>query len=146
MTIALVSDGFDPLHVGHVRLILEAGKLGPVCVLLNSNSWLIRKKGRFFMPFAERKEVLAGLKPVVAVLGFDDSDDTAVDGLKRAKAAFPRHPLTFCNGGDRPRDAVPELEHCERAGIGVLFGVGGGKIQSSSRLLDGWIAKTEAVA
>ena len=41
-----VSGGFDPIHVGHVRMILEAATLGErVIVIANSDAWLKRKKG-----------------------------------------------------------------------------------------------------
>ena len=40
-----ISGGFDPLHVGHVRLIESASEHGDVFVILNSDEWLMRKKG-----------------------------------------------------------------------------------------------------
>ena len=53
----MVSGGFDPIHVGHVRMIREAARYGDVIVVLNSDEWLMRKKGYIFMPFEERKEL-----------------------------------------------------------------------------------------
>ena len=42
---ALVSGGFDPVHIGHVQMFKEAGNLADkVVVLLNSDDWLINKK------------------------------------------------------------------------------------------------------
>ena len=43
-------------------------------------------------------------------------------------------PSIFANGGDR--EDVPEKEICEKLGIETVFGVGGGKIQSSSKLIE----------
>ena len=42
--IIAVSGGFDPIHIGHVRMIREAAKLGHVVVILNSDEWLKKKK------------------------------------------------------------------------------------------------------
>ena len=49
----MVSGGFDPVHVGHIRLILEAAKFGDVIVIANSDKWLFRKKGFVFMTFEQ---------------------------------------------------------------------------------------------
>jgi len=43
--IVAVSGGFDPVHVGHVRLFKEAKKLGDkLVVILNNDNWLRKKK------------------------------------------------------------------------------------------------------
>ena len=34
--IVCVSGGFDPIHIGHVRMIQDAAKLGHVIVIANS--------------------------------------------------------------------------------------------------------------
>ena len=52
--IVVVSGGFDPIHSGHIKLIKEAAKHGEVVVLLNSDLWLQKKKGKEFLPFIER--------------------------------------------------------------------------------------------
>ena len=52
MKIVLVSGGFDPLHSGHIAYFQAAKKLGDkLVVALNSDEWLIRKKGKAFMPW-----------------------------------------------------------------------------------------------
>ena len=77
--VSIVSGGFDPVHSGHINLMLAARELGDqLIVLLNSDAWLSRKKGRPFMNFFERKMVLENLWFVDHVIDFDDSDDTAV--------------------------------------------------------------------
>ena len=43
-----VSGAFDPIHVGHIRYIREAAKLGDrLVVILNRDGFLLRKKGLF---------------------------------------------------------------------------------------------------
>ena len=46
----MVSGGFDPIHVGHVRMIREAAQHGGVVVVANSDDWLLRKRDIFLCP------------------------------------------------------------------------------------------------
>ena len=57
--IVLISGGFDPVHSGHIALIQEASKFGDVVVLLNSDQWLCKKKGKEFLSYEERKIIIA---------------------------------------------------------------------------------------
>jgi D-beta-D-heptose 7-phosphate kinase/D-beta-D-heptose 1-phosphate adenosyltransferase len=52
--IIAISGGFDPAHLGHVRLIDGAAEYGKVVVILNSYEWLRRKKGYVFMDWNSR--------------------------------------------------------------------------------------------
>ena len=53
MRIIIVSGGFDPLHSGHIAHFKAAKELGDLLIVgLNSDDWLIRKKGKPFMPIA----------------------------------------------------------------------------------------------
>jgi len=126
----VVSGGFDPVHIGHVRLILAAAEYGDVIVVANSDSWLYRKKGFVFMTWEQRKEILEALKGVVRVEWVDDTDETVCEALKRIK------PTYFANGGDRKDDNVPEVAVCNELGIEMLWNMGGGKIESSSDLVN----------
>ena len=50
--IVMVSGGFDPVHIGHVRLFNEAKKLGDeLVVVINNDNWLHFKKGFAFGTF-----------------------------------------------------------------------------------------------
>ena len=79
--IVVVSGGFDPIHSGHIKLIKEAAKHGEVVVLLNSDLWLQKKKGKEFLPFIERSIIMNELKNVIDVIEFDDEDKTCIDSV-----------------------------------------------------------------
>jgi len=133
--IYMTSGGFDPLHIGHARCILETTEMadadgGYVIVVVNGDGFLERKKGGAFMPEEERAEIIAGLRGVDAVLIWDDGTQNVIGAIEKLK------PTYFTKGGDRaaPED-IPEWGICQEIGCDVLFNVGGGKIQSSSWLL-----------
>ena len=125
-----ISGGFDPVHVGHLRMIREAAQFGRLIVIVNSDEWLMRKKGYIFMPFNERCEILQGFEGVQETVCVDDSDGTVCEALEQLKPTF------FANGGDRKSTNTPEIELCEKLGIKLLWYVGGGKVQSSRTLVD----------
>ena len=124
-----VSGGFDPVHIGHVRMILEASRHGEVIIIANSDEWLLRKKGYVFMPFEERAEILKAFRGVTEVVKAIDTDNTVCDSLREIRPTF------FANGGDRKLDNTPEMDVCQELGIDMIWNVGGGKIQSSSSLV-----------
>ena len=128
-----VSGGFDPMHVGHVRMIQAASKVGDVVVILNSDSWLERKKGYKFMTWEERAEIIRALYGVVNVVPVYDNDDTVCETLRHLKEDMDLD--YFANGGDRKMTNTPEMDLCKKIGIEMLWNVGGGKIQSSSDLV-----------
>ena len=126
----MVSGGFDPVHIGHIRMILDASQYGDVIVVANSDDWLFRKKGFVFMTFEERAEILASIKGVIKVTGVDDHDGTV------CKAISTEKPDYFANGGDRKKHNTPEQALCELLGVEMLWGVGGDdKVNSSSALV-----------
>ena len=127
----MVSGGFDPMPIGHVRMIQEAAReFGEVIVAVNSDDWLLRKKGYVFMPWEERAEIARAIQGVTKVVAFDDSDNTACDAIRTHRPTF------FANGGDRTTNNTPEQAVCEEIGVQMVWGVGGGKIQSSSELVN----------
>ena len=70
MKIVVVSGGFDPLHTGHINLLESAAAYGDrLVVLVNSDDWLTRKKGRPFMPFEERATIIERMHMVDNVYG-----------------------------------------------------------------------------
>lgn len=136
MKIVAVSGGFDPVHIGHIRLFNEAKKLGKqLVVILNNDNWLLDKKGFVFMNQNERKELLLALRAVDKVVisshKSHDEDRSVCKELKKIR------PNVFANGGDRVEKNVPEVDFCKNNKVEMVFNVGkGGKIQSSSWLTD----------
>jgi cytidyltransferase-like protein len=125
-----VSGAFDPIHVGHIRHLRDAAKLGDrLVVILNSDDFSLRKKGFVFMPFAERKEILESIKGVDEVIACVDEDQTVCKTLELIK------PQVFAKGGDRiGPENIPEAETCRKIGCKLVVDVGGEKIESSSEL------------
>ena len=138
MKIAIVSGGFDPVHVGHIELFEKAkGMADDLLVIVNDDAFLERKKGKPFMPLTERLKVVESLKPVTMVVESSDEDDTVCNTLQWIRALYKskyKH-MMFCNGGDRTgKGETPEHITCEQIGIKPVYGLGE-KIQSSSWLL-----------
>ena len=132
----VVSGGFDPMHRGHVQMIREASHYGNVVVVLNSDEWLIRKKGYKFMSFEERAFILGNIKGVSVVTNVLDGDDTVCEALRRIKPDY------FANGGDRHAKSTPESVFCKNNSIETLWGIGGeNKSNSSSWILKQWKEK-----
>lgn len=117
----MISGGFDPIHVGHIRLIREAAKYGDVIVAMNSDEWIFRQKGFNSIGFNERKEFLMAIKGVVEVVSVCDEDDTVCAALIEHK------PTYFANGGNRNENNTPESIVCKELGIKMLWQVGGTK-------------------
>lgn len=132
--IVCVSGGFDPIHVGHVRMVQEAATLGDeLVVIINNDHWLMKKKGYVFMPQDQRREIIEGLRGVTRVVftshELNDEDRSVCRELREIR------PHIFANGGDRFADNIPEALVCRELGIETVFNVGqGGKVQSSSWL------------
>ena len=132
----VVSGGFDPVHIGHLRMFKEAKKLGDrLVVILNNDNWLKKKKGYVFMPQEERKEIIQGFRDVDdVVLSFHSEEPIDMSVCAELRALKPD---IFANGGDRVHDNIPEVSVCEELGTKMIFSIGqGGKVQSSSWLVE----------
>jgi len=139
--VVAVSGGFDPIHIGHVRMFQEAKRLGDkLVVIVNNDNWLLKKKGYAFMPEQERKEIIeaiAGVDQVMLTFHVENPEDMSVS----AELAALR-PDIFANGGDRTDKNTPEMAICAAIGCRMEYAVGrGGKVQSSSWLVDAANAK-----
>jgi len=143
MKIVVVSGGFDPIHSGHIAYLNEASKLGDKLVVgVNSDAWLVRKKGRAFMPITERRAIVGSLKSVDVTMEFDDSDGSAIKLLEELRNSYSYADIIFANGGDRTATNIPEMSVKD---VSFEFGVGGeNKANSSSWILEEWKSpKTE---
>ena len=135
--IVVVSMGADPIHIGHLRHIADAKKLGDrLIVILNNDNWLKNKKGYVFMTESERAKIIMAMRGVDGVIltkhTLGDKDKSVARELGMIK------PDIFAKGGDRSADNIPEAEKevCEKFNIKVISQVGGSKVQSSSWLID----------
>ena len=109
--VVLANGCFDLLHVGHVRYLHEARRLGDVLFVgINDDAAVARLKGpgRPLMPAAERVELLASLRDVDHVVVFDD--DTA----DRLVASIQPH--VHAKGTDYTTDSVPEAAAVRASG------------------------------
>jgi len=137
----VISGGFDPIHIGHLRMIKDASKLGTkLIVIANCDRFLVDKKGYVFMPIEERLEILESFDGVDRAVESIDDDMTVCKTIEWL--AKDEDIACFANGGDRRNeDDIPESFVCEKYGIEMEFNVGGGKIQSSSSLVGGEVKK-----
>ena len=145
-TVVVVSGGVVPIHAGHGRLFKGGRRPGEkLVVILNNDNWLRVKRQHVFMPENERKEIIKALESVDEVIltrHHKHSKDISVCGELAAL-----RPHIFANGGDRKPDGdpVPEVHLCAKLGIKMVYNVGrGGKVQSSSWLLKGYMKKVNS--
>ncbi len=125
---ALANGCFDLLHVGHVRLLVDARRHCDVLVVaLNSDESTRAGKGpsRPFVPLGERLEVVAALVGVDYVTSFGEP---TADAIIRAL-----RPELLVKGTDRTPDDVPERNTLAACGGRVLI-CGDPKAHSTSDL------------
>jgi len=135
MITVAVSGGFDPLHIGHLEYFEQAKKLGDrLVVIVNNDAFLIRKRGRVFMPLADRVKIIKALKIVDEVVISIDKDDSVIETLRMVR------PDIVGNGGDRTA-TEDELQLAKEIGFKMVWGLGG-KIRSSSNIVNDYLKDT----
>ena len=137
--VSLVTGGFDPIHSGHISYFEIAKDLSNYLVVgINTNEWLTRKKGQYFLPWIERAEIIRHLDMVDAVISWDDSDDSALGAI--AKCLEISEKVVFCNGGDRTKTNIPEQKgYDDDPRVEFVYGTGGeDKMNSSSWILNSY--------
>jgi rfaE bifunctional protein nucleotidyltransferase chain/domain len=106
---------FDLLHVGHVRYLREARRLGDALIVAINSDRAVRElkgAGRPVVSEGERAEVLAALEAVSYVTIFDElSPRTLIAELL---------PDVLVKGGDYALDEIHGREEVERAGGRVV--------------------------
>lgn len=136
--IIITSGFFNPIHIGHINLLREAKKLGDILIVIVDNDRQIKAKGSApFMSEKERVEIIKSLKYVDHVFLSIDEDVSIPKSIEAVTRLYPGE-LFFAKGGDRNSKNIPENERevCKKFNIKIINGVGGGKVQSSSWLLD----------
>jgi cytidyltransferase-like protein len=147
--VVMVSGGFDPVHIGHIRLFKEAKKMGDkLIVVLNNDNWLRKKKGKEFMSEKERKEIIEAFGCVDKVIISEHPKNP--EDMSICRELIKIKPDIFANGGDRDeKDSIDpnsslyrERQIHKKFGIKMVYNVGkGGKIRSSSDLLKNYSQK-----
>ncbi|PYV42173.1 MAG: D-glycero-beta-D-manno-heptose 1-phosphate adenylyltransferase [Acidobacteria bacterium] len=104
-TIVLANGCFDWLHVGHIRYLEGARRLGDLLIVgLNSDDSVRKLKGplRPLMPENERAEILAAISFVDYIVIFNEPT------VERLLLQF--RPDIHCKGTDYTADNVPERD------------------------------------
>jgi rfaE bifunctional protein nucleotidyltransferase chain/domain len=133
--IVLANGCFDLLHVGHVRYLRAARRLGDVLFVgVNGDAAVARLKGRGrpLMPARERVEILAALRDVDHVVVFEEDTADRLVGVLR--------PHVHAKGTDYTEGSVPERDAVRAAGGTVA--IAGDPKDHSSRDLISLIARS----
>ena len=140
--ISIVSGGFDPIHPGHIMMMKDCLKFSNYLIVgVNSNKWLINKKGNYFMDIQHRLYVVSSLNVVNETMEFEDDDKGSANNLLiKIRNKYSNDKIIFANGGDRSDSSkILEFETAKQYNIDLKFGIGGShKESSSSDLLRRW--------
>lgn len=139
MWIVITSGYFNPLHMGHIKMLQDAKRIGDrVVVIVNNDVQQMMKKGKIIMPEQDRLTIVRSLKYVDDAWLAIDKDRTVCQTLLMIinHSMYSGNNFIFANGGDRDDSKkVPEADICERAGIKMVFDCGGtDKYDSSTRI------------
>lgn len=137
MSISIVSGHFNPFpHIGHIRLFESASRFGDLIVIVNSDQQIIMRGNDIICPENDRIEMVKSIRYVKSAIVSVDSDKTVTKTLSLIRELFPDQAMFFCNGGDRVigNTSTQEESFCRRNNIILKYDVGGGKIESSTRI------------
>mmetsp|Transcript_17346 Transcript_17346/g.25708 ORF Transcript_17346/g.25708 Transcript_17346/m.25708 type:complete len:149 (+) Transcript_17346:45-491(+) len=140
--VVCVSGFFDPLHHGHLDYLKRAKALanegdgkGTLWVVVNNDTQAKMKKGKAFMPCAERVKMIRALRCVDAAVEAPDEDESVCNGIRAIV------PDVFAIGLDEgPEYMKAERDVCKELGIEVICPLGA-RVQSSS-----WLVERAALA
>jgi len=139
MSVIVLSGYFNPIHPGHISLILDAKEYADKLVVIVNTDEQVKMKGS--VPFLDewaRCEIVKNIKGVGEAFLAIDEDGTVVKSLEKIKIDHQGEKIFFANGGDRsPKEsAIPEVKFCEKSGIVLIYGVGDEKRYSSNCLIE----------
>ncbi len=143
--LCILSGGFDPLHTGHIKMFEHARMIADkVIVCVNSDEWLIKKKGVPLLNIEERIKIIESIKYVDEAITFDDDEyGSACLGIKKVVEKYQdKYEYIFGNGGDRNINTTPSHEQilAESLGVKMMYGIGGeNKTNSSSEIIKKYI-------
>ena len=143
MKIVCTSMYADPIHPGHVSLLLDSKRFGDIfVVIVDGDTRCINKKGKPFMPAIDRADIVDGIKGVDYVVIHENPNATncseVVEIIK---------PDVFTKGGDRdekdrnnPKSGLKaEADVIEKYGGRIEYNVGRDKQWSSKDYLREWV-------
>lgn len=126
----VASGYFNPLHEGHLAYLKAARELGDYLIVIVNNDRQVKLKGsKPFQNVLDRASIVGALRFVDEVVIAKDKTRSVTETLAGLK------PDIFATGADHTKENTPdETELCEQLGIKIVYGVGGEKINSSSKL------------
>lgn len=130
--IVVASGYFNPLGSHHLYYLEEAKRYcrnAILVVIVNNDGQVDLKSSCPFMEERQRLEIISSLRCVDYAILSIDKDLT----VRKTLAALK--PDVFANGGDCQQGSSLEREACKELKIREIYGVGGGKIGSSSSLI-----------
>jgi len=143
----IVSGYFNPVHIGHNKMLKAARELGDlVCVIVNNDDQQLLKKGKIIMNENERMEIVQAFKYVDMVYLSKDVDKTVCKTLAKTAEQFSEngYELIFANGGDRDcSENVPETSVCKHYNMTMIFDCGGTEKLNSSSNINRLLGKEE---
>ena len=146
-TIVFTGGFFHILHRGHINLFREAKRLGDyLIVCIHRDECVKRKRGICAVPLEDRKAVLQSIRYIDEVwVCSENCDLTQVAELEKLRKKYPKHRIIYAKGGEYSPENLPtcEKDACERLGIRIVYGVGGGKVQSSSWLIEKLLSESQ---
>jgi len=122
----------DPPHLGHIRHIQKAAKLGDWLVaIITTDKHCLMKKGICLIPEHDRMEIVRAIRGVDEVFLNLDEDGTSAKSLSVIK------PQIFAKGGDRTASNMPqsEINMCKKIGCKIVYNVGG-QLHSSTYIVN----------
>lgn len=137
-TVTLANGCFDLLHVGHVRYLHAAKRLGGrlvVAVNADASVRALKGEGRPLIGATERAEILAALEDVDAVVIFSETDVRAL--IREIR------PDVQAKGTDYTPDSVPERDVVLECGGRVEI-VGDPKDHSATEMIRSMLLRRDS--